>query len=100
MRTVPSKFHVLYIKSFFCYFKRGYHLSHQERPCSLQNVCTRSTAFAGYGILHSVPVQVVPSPVKPGLHAHVKLPGMLLQAAFDVTVVSIQSTFIIIYNMS
>ena len=32
-------------------------------------------------ILHSVPVQVVPSPVKPGLHAHVKLPGMLLQAA-------------------
>ena len=32
-------------------------------------------------IIHSVPVQVVPSPVKPGLHAHVKLPGMLLQAA-------------------
>ena len=33
--------------------------------------------------IHFVPKQLVPSPVKPGLHAHVKLPGMLVQTAFE-----------------
>ena len=32
--------------------------------------------------IRSVPKQLIPSPVKPGLHAHVKPPGMLLQTAF------------------
>ena len=30
----------------------------------------------------SLPKQLIPSPVKPGLHAHVKLPGVLVHTAF------------------